>query len=149
MEKHIIIDTLQELCNDGIRENEVPVAALIVENDKIISKAYNLVEKTHDFMNHAEIIAIKNAIALKKNWRLDKCTLYVTLEPCTMCAAAISFARIKNLYFGALDEKGGAVLSGVKFYDSPTCHHKPNVISGILAQESSELLKEFFKNKRN
>ena len=74
--------------------------------------------------------------------------MYVTLEPCTMCAAAISFARIKNLYFGALDEKGGAVVSGVKFYEASTCHHKPNVEEGILAEESATLLKEFFSKKR-
>lgn len=134
MEKHIIIDTLKELCNDAIRENEVPVAALIVENDKIISKAYNLVEKTHDFMNHAEIIAIKNAIALKKNWRLDKCTLYVTLEPCSMCREIIKKSRIKNVIYYSRQNEYNTEKEPEYLYNDNTYF--------------SQVLSNFFKNKR-
>lgn len=134
MEKHIIIDTLKELCNDAIRENEVPVAALIVENDKIISKAYNLVEKTHDFMNHAEIIAIKNAIALKKNWRLDKCTLYVTLEPCSMCREIIKKSRIKNVIYYSRQNEYNTEKEPKYLYNDNTYF--------------SQVLSNFFKNKR-
>ena len=105
-------------------------------------------EDVSDATAHAEVEVIRKACAKLKQNRLRGFDLYVTLEPCTMCAAAISFARIENLYFGAEDKKGGAVLNGVKFFDAPTCHHKPKVFSGILAEESSLLLKDFFKQKR-
>ena len=97
---------------------------------------------------HAEIVAIQDAckkLGTNRHWGMD---LYVTLEPCTMCAAAISFARIENLYFGAQDAKGGGVISGVKFYDAKTCHHKPKVHYGILEEDCSNILKDFFANKR-
>ena len=131
-------------------KDEVPVGVVLVDNltGKIVARAHNKTEYGLDPTAHAEIQAIQKAakkLQSKRLWHLD---MYVTLEPCTMCAAAISFARIENLFIGATDEKGGAVLSGVKFFESPTCHHKPNVITGILAGESSDLLKTFFKNKR-
>ena len=131
--------------------DEVPIGAVIVDptTQKIIAKAHNKTEFGQDITAHAEILALRKAcrkLKAKRLWNLD---LYVTLEPCTMCAAAISFARIKNLYFGAYDEKGGAVTNGVKFYEQKTCHHKPNVIGGILENECSQILKDFFKNKRN
>lgn len=151
MEKEDYMKIALELAKKAAENDEVPVAALVVnpQSGEIIATAANESAHGSDSTAHAEILAIRRACEKLGSVRLWDLDMYVTLEPCTMCAAAISFARIKNLYFGALDEKGGAVLSGVKFYDSPTCHHKPNVISGILAQESSELLKEFFKNKRN
>ena len=130
--------------------DEVPIGAVIVnpEDGKIVAKAYNKTEYGQDVTAHAEILAIRKAckkLQTKRLWGLD---LYVTLEPCAMCAAAISFARIRRIVFGAVDEKGGAVVSGTKFYQSKTCHHKPEVVSGILAQESAQILKVFFKNKR-
>lgn len=131
-------------------QDEVPVGAVVVnpESDEIISEAHNLSEHGSDALAHAEIIAIRKACEKLKINRLRDMDLYVTLEPCTMCAAAISFSRIKNLYFGAFDEKGGAVVNGVKFFDAATCHHKPNVEGGILEEDCSRILKEFFKKKR-
>jgi tRNA(Arg) A34 adenosine deaminase TadA len=131
-------------------KNEVPIGAVIVDpiTQKIIAKAHNKTEFGQDITAHAEILALRKAcrkLKAKRLWNLD---LYVTLEPCTMCAAAISFARIKRVIYGAYDEKGGAIDSGVKFFQSKTCHHKPEVVSGILKDESSQLLKDFFKNKR-
>ena len=131
-------------------QDEVPIGAVVVnpENGEIISEAYNLSEHVADASAHAEILAIRKACEKLKFNRLRGMDLYVTLEPCTMCAAAISFARIQNLYFGAVDAKGGAVVSGVKFYDSPTCHHRPEVQGGIMERECGQILKDFFKAKR-
>lgn len=131
-------------------QDEVPIGAVVVnpENGEIVSEAYNLSEHIADASAHAEILAIRKACEKLKCNRLRGMDLYVTLEPCTMCAAAISFARIQNLYFGAIDAKGGAVVSGVKFYDSPTCHHRPEVQGGIMERECGQILKDFFKAKR-
>ncbi len=138
-----------QLAKQAVAEDEVPVGAVVVDSaGKIIAEAYNQSAHSGDATAHAEILAIQRACAKLKTTRLWDCDMYVSLEPCTMCAAAISFARIKNLYFGATDEKGGAVISGVKFYDSPTCHHKPVVEGGICAAECGKILKDFFKAKR-
>ena len=139
-----------ELAKEAAKNDEVPIAALIVDSasGEIVASAANESAHSGDATSHAEILAIRRACVKLKTTRLWDLDMYVTLEPCTMCAAAISFARIKNLYFGALDEKGGAVISGVKFYEASTCHHKPNVEEGILAEESATLLKEFFSKKR-
>jgi tRNA(Arg) A34 adenosine deaminase TadA len=138
-----------QLAKQAVAEDEVPVGAVVVSADgEIIAEAYNQSAHSGDATAHAEILAIQRACAKLKTTRLWDCDMYVSLEPCTMCAAAISFARIKNLYFGATDEKGGAVISGVKFYDSPTCHHKPEVKGGICAAECGKILKDFFKAKR-
>ena len=131
-------------------QDEVPIGAVVVnpENGEIVSEAYNLSEHVADASAHAEILAIRKACEKLKCNRLRGMDLYVTLEPCTMCAAAISFARIQNLYFGAADAKGGAVVSGVKFYYSPPCHHRPEVQGGIMERECGQILKDFFKAKR-
>ena len=131
-------------------QDEVPIGAVVVnpENGEIVSEAYNLSEHVADASAHAEILAIRKACEKLKCNRLRGMDLYVTLEPCTMCAAAISFARIQNLYFSSVDAKGGAVVSGVKFYDSPTCHHRPEVQGGIMERECGQILKDFFKAKR-
>ncbi len=139
------------LANQAASQDEIPVGCLIVDpiTNTIIAQAHNLSQHTEDATSHAEIIAIRQACKKLKQNRLWDMDMYVTLEPCTMCAAAISFARIKNLYFGAFDEKGGAVTNGIKFYEQPTCHHRPNVKGGILEQQCSEMLKKFFQNKRH
>lgn len=139
-----------ELAQKAAINDEVPIGAIIVDNKsgEIISEAYNLSEHVLDATAHAEIIAIRKACVKLGTNRLRGMNLYVTLEPCTMCATAISFARIENLYFGAFDTKGGAVVNGVKFYESPTCHHRPNVQGGIMEAECSQILKDFFKAKR-
>ena len=138
-----------ELARQAALEDEVPIGAVIVdpEEDKIIAEAYNQSEHILDATAHAELAAIQKACRKLGQNRLRGMDLYVTLEPCTMCAGAISFARINNLYFGAYDAKGGAVASGVRFYDAPTCHHRPTV-QGILEEECGQILKDFFRNKR-
>ncbi|MBR1904079.1 MAG: nucleoside deaminase [Alphaproteobacteria bacterium] len=138
------------LAQKAAKTDEVPVGAIIVnpENGEILAQAYNQSAHSGDATAHAEILAIQQACAKLKTTRLWGLDLYVTLEPCTMCAAAISFARIAHLYFGATDEKGGAVISGVRFYEAPTCHHRPQYTGGICAEECSQILKDFFAHKR-
>jgi tRNA(adenine34) deaminase len=127
---------------------EVPVGCVIVRNGVLIARAGNRTLADCDPTGHAELLAIRAASAALGSERLTDCDLYVTLEPCTMCAAAMSFARIRRLYFGAPDPKGGAVEHGVRFFGSPTCHHRPQVYGGIGEQESAELLKVFFAARR-
>ena len=128
---------------------EVPVGAVIV-NDKgqIIARTGNASISICDPTAHAEILAMRDAAYQSQNYRLSGMTLYVTLEPCTMCAGAISNARLARVVYGASDVKGGAVENGVKFFDQETCHHRPSVTSGILADEASAMLKSFFKTRR-
>lgn len=139
-----------KLAEKAQAKDEIPVGCLIVDpkEGKIIAKAHNQNQHSPDATAHAEIKAIQKACKKLGQNRLRDMDMYVTLEPCTMCAAAISFARIKNLYFGAFDSKGGAVVNGVKFYEQNTCHHRPHVISGILESECADIIKKFFKAKR-
>ncbi|QNL20327.1 nucleoside deaminase [Hyphobacterium sp. CCMP332] len=129
---------------------EVPVGAVIVDpaTDQVFAKAGNAPIAGHDPTAHAEIRAIRIAAEKLGNYRLSGLEMYVTLEPCAMCAGAISFARIGRVVFGASDEKGGAVLHGPRFFDQPTCHWKPELVSGVLAEQSSELLRVFFRKRR-
>lgn len=127
---------------------EVPVGAVIVRDGLVIARAGNRTLADRDPTAHAEIVAIRLACAALGSERLPGCDLYVTLEPCPMCAAAISFARIRRLYFGAADVKGGAVENGVRLYASPTCHHRPEVYGGIGETASAELLRDFFRDRR-
>lgn len=140
-----------ELAERAVQLDEVPVGAIIVdpESDEIIARAHNLVEARLDPTAHAEILAIKAACEALGQKRLTGYNLYVSLEPCPMCAAAISFARINHLYFGAWDEKSGGVEHGPNFYATPQCHHVPDVTGGILADECGGLLTNFFKAKRD
>jgi len=128
--------------------HEVPVGCAIVRGDEVIARAGNRTLRDRDPTAHAELLAIRAAAAKLGSERLTDCDLYVTLEPCAMCAAAISFARIRRLYFGAADPKGGAVEHGVRFFAAPTCHHRPEVYGGIDEKESAALLKEFFQARR-
>lgn len=139
------------LAHQAARQDEIPVGCLVVNptTNEIIAATHNLSQHSEDATAHAEILAIRQACSKLGQNRLRGMDMYVTLEPCTMCAAAISFARINHLYFGAYDPKGGAVVNGVKFYDQPTCHHKPEITGGILENECSALLKTFFQQKRN
>jgi tRNA(adenine34) deaminase len=127
---------------------EVPVGCVIVHNGAAIARAGNRTLADRDPTAHAELLAIREAAAVLGTERLTVCDLYVTLEPCTMCAAAMSFARIRRLYYGAADPKGGAVESGVRFFSSPTCHHRPDVYGGIGEREAARLLKDFFAARR-
>jgi tRNA(adenine34) deaminase len=131
------------------RLGETPVGAVIVSPlGEIAGRGHNLVIAQSDPTAHAEILAIREACLAAKSERLPGYDIYVTLEPCAMCAAAISFARIRRLYFGASDEKGGGVEHGVRFFSAPTCHHAPEVYGGIAEARASALLKEFFRKLR-
>src|SRR5215471_9887133 len=128
---------------------ETPVGAIVAAPDGAIAgRGHNLVITSSDPTAHAEILAIRQACVAAKAERLSGYDLYVTLEPCAMCAAAISFARIRRLYFGAPDEKGGAVENGVRFFTNPSCHHRPEVYGGIEERRAGELLRRFFAEKR-
>lgn len=130
-------------------KNEVPIGAVIVRNGKIISRAYNTREKTQQALNHAEIIAIQKACKKLKSWRLNDCEMYVTLEPCCMCAGAILNARIKRLHIACLDDAHGAVVSKYNILTDGTLYHKTDIIVGEMENESKKLMKLFFKNLRN
>jgi tRNA(adenine34) deaminase len=127
---------------------EVPVGCVIVRDGAVVARAGNRTLADRDPTAHAEIIAIRAAAASLGSERLDACDLYVTLEPCAMCAGAVAFARVRRLYYGAADPKGGAVDNGVKFFASPTCHHRPEVYGGLAEAEAGALLKEFFRERR-
>ena len=127
---------------------EVPIGAVLVHEGRVLARDGNRTLELNDPTAHAEIMVIRKAGSVLGSQRLIGCDLYVTLEPCPMCAAAISFARIRRLYFAALDEKGGAVESGVRLYSQPTCHHAPEVYSGMAEREGAELLKDFFRLRR-
>ncbi len=127
---------------------EVPVGCVIVRDGAVIAVAHNRTLTDRDPTAHAETIAIRAAAAKLGSERLTGCDLHVTLEPCAMCAAAMSFARIRRLYYGAADLKGGAVDSGVRFFAQPTCHHRPDVYGGISEAEAAALLRGFFEARR-
>ena len=147
-------DTYMRLALDeaaaAASRGEVPVGAVLVEaaTGAVLAKAGNRVEELADPTAHAEVLAIREAGRLRGRPRLPDCDLYVTLEPCAMCAAAISFARIRRLYFGASDPKGGAVEHGPRFFAQPTCHHAPDVYGGIREGEAAALLRAFFAERR-
>src|SRR6516164_2377619 len=138
---------LEEARAAGSR-GEVPVGCVIVHDGAVIARAGNRTLVDHDPTAHAELVAIRAAAAALGSERLEDCDLYVTLEPCAMCAGAVSFARIRRLYYGAADPKGGAVDNGVQFFTSPTCHHRPEVYGGLGEAEASALLKAFFRERR-
>jgi tRNA(adenine34) deaminase len=132
----------------AVDAGEVPVGCVIVRGDEVIAQAHNRTLADRDPTAHCEMLAIRRAADALASERLTDCDLYVTLEPCTMCAAAISFARIRRLYYGAADPKGGAVENGVRFFASATCHHRPEVYGGIAEAEAAALLTEFFRARR-
>ncbi len=127
---------------------EVPVGCAIVRDGAVLARAGNRTLRDRDPTAHAEMLAVRAAAAALGSERLVGCDLYVTLEPCAMCAAAIAFARIRRLYYGAADPKGGAVEHGVKFYSAATCHHRPEVYGGMGEQEAADLLRAFFAERR-
>lgn len=139
------------LAQKAAEAGEAPIGAIIVDpvTNQMIAEAHNQPITDHDPSSHAELLAIRRAGAALGNYRLRAgLTLYVTLEPCTMCAGAISHARIARLVYGAPDVKGGAVDNGVRFFEQPTCHWRPQVIGGVMADESAALLRAFFKARR-
>ncbi len=130
------------------RRGEVPVGAVVVAGGRVLARAGNRVEETGDPTAHAEMLAIRAASEALGAPRLVDCELHVTLEPCPMCAAAISLARIKRLHFGAYDPKSGGVDHGPRVFDHPTCHHRPEIVGGVRETEAGELLKGFFRERR-
>jgi len=129
---------------------EAPIGAIIVDptTDEIIAEAHNQPISLKDPTGHAEILALRKAAIKRDNYRLTGLEMFVTLEPCAMCAGAISHARIKRVVFAADDAKGGAVLNGPKFFDQPTCHWRPEISAGLMAEDSAKMLKDFFKARR-
>lgn len=131
------------------RRGEVPVGAVIVDaSGVVLAQAGNRTLELHDPTAHAELLAIRAAAARRGNARLIDCDLYVTLEPCPMCAGAIAHARLRRVYFGAHDPKGGGVLNGPRVFDHPTCHHRPEIYDGIGAEAAGDILRTFFKTRR-
>jgi tRNA(adenine34) deaminase len=142
------MDLALKVAEQAGKSGEVPIGCVIVRDYEVIATAGNLTLSRRDPTAHAEVLAIRQAAERIGTERLTDCDLYVTLEPCAMCAGAISFARIRRLYYGAADPKGGAVESGVRFFASPTCHHAPDVYPGIGERASATLLREFFRERR-
>lgn len=139
-----------EQAEQAARRDEVPIGAILQDNKTgdVLAIAGNQTIEMNDPTAHAEILCIRRACKEAESQRIPNTTLYVTLEPCTMCAAAIAFARIDKIVIGALDPKGGGIVHGAKFFDQPTCHHKIEIEHGILKDECSAILKNFFKDKR-
>ena len=137
-----------DLAVEAAGAGEVPVGAVVTRGEEIVAKAGNAMRGSNDPTAHAEMVAIRAAAAALGTSRLDDCTLWVTLEPCAMCAAAIGLARFRELRFGAEDPKGGGVIHGAKVFAQPTCHHRPDVLGGIGEAESAELLRAFFAERR-
>jgi tRNA(Arg) A34 adenosine deaminase TadA len=144
-----MLEALKE-AKKALKQEEVPIGAILVNNKtgNIAARAHNSTIQNHDPTCHAEINAIRAVCEIEKTQRIPDYDLYVTLEPCSMCAAAISFARINKLVFGVSDEKGGAVINGPRFFEQKTCHHKPKTITNVNLQECGKILKQFFQNKR-
>jgi tRNA(adenine34) deaminase len=142
------MDLALKVAEKAGKSGEVPIGCVIVRDYEVIATAGNLTLSRRDPTAHAEVLAIRQAAERIGTERLTDCDMYVTLEPCTMCAGAISFARIRRLYYGAADPKGGAVESGVRFFASPTCHHAPDVYPGLGERESAVLLQAFFRERR-
>lgn len=128
---------------------EVPVGAVVVRDGEVLARAGNRTRELNDPTAHAEVLAIRAACAMLGQERLPGCDLYVTLEPCPMCAAAISFARIGRLYYGAADPKSGGVAHGARVFEHPQCHHAPEVYDGIGGEAAARLLKDFFADRRD
>lgn len=137
-----------ELARESAEAGEVPVGAVVTCNDEIVVEARNAMRGSSDPTAHAEMVAIRAAAEKLGTSRLDDCTLWVTLEPCAMCAAAVSLARMKALRFGAEDPKGGGVVHGPRIFSQPTCHHRPDILGGIGEEESAALLRAFFEARR-
>jgi tRNA(adenine34) deaminase len=137
-----------DAARDAALAGEVPVGAVVMRHGAIVTVAANAPRALRDPTAHAEMLAIRAAAHALQRERLEDCDLWVTLEPCTMCAGAISHARIARLYYAAADAKGGAVEHGVRFFAQPTCHHRPEVFAGIGEREASALLRDFFATRR-
>ena len=142
------MDLALQLAAESAAAGEAPVGAVVVEGERVLASARNRMREKADPTAHAEFEAIRAALALRGSGRLDGCDLYVSLEPCAMCAGAIAHARIRRLYYGADDPKAGAVENGVRLFSQPSCHHRPEVVAGLGAARSADLLRGFFEGLR-
>jgi tRNA(adenine34) deaminase len=142
------MDLALALAEEAARHGEAPVGAVVVESGEVLAAERNRMKALGDPTAHAEMLAIRAALARRGTGRLDGCDLYVTLEPCAMCAGAIAHARLRRIYFAAEDIKAGAVENGIRLFEQPTCHHHPEVVSGIGASRSEAMLQAFFKALR-
>jgi tRNA(Arg) A34 adenosine deaminase TadA len=142
------MDLALALAEEAAANDEAPVGAVIVENGEVLAAERNRMRELNDPTAHAEMLAIRRALAKRGTGRLDGCDLYVTLEPCAMCAGAIAHTRVRRVYYGAEDPKAGAVDHGVRLFASPNCHHRPEVIAGLGEKRSAELLRAFFGKLR-
>lgn len=143
------MDLALALAEEAAAHGEAPVGAVVMEGDVVLAAERNRMKALNDPTSHAEMLAIRVALAKRGTGRLDGCDLYVTLEPCAMCAGAIAHVRLRRVYFAAEDIKAGAVENGVRLFEQPTCHHHPEVIGGISASRSEALLRDFFRGLRN
>ncbi|MBE7733884.1 nucleoside deaminase [Devosia faecipullorum] len=143
------MDLALRLAEEAAACGEAPIGAVVMENDRVLAAERNRMQALGDPTAHAEMLAIRAALAARGTGRLDGCDLYVTLEPCAMCAGAIAHARLRRVYFAAEDVKAGAVENGIRLFDQPTCHHRPEVIGGLSAARSEKLLVEFFRQLRD
>jgi tRNA(adenine34) deaminase len=147
MHDHFMRIALEE-AEQALRENEVPVGAVIVHEGRVIARSHNQREQLHDPTAHAEMVAITQAAESRQSWRLDGCTLYVTLEPCPMCAGAILQARLPAVVYGATDPKAGAVDTLFRLLDDPRLNHRVETVAGVLAAPCGEILSRFFQEQR-
>jgi tRNA(adenine34) deaminase len=142
------MDLALSLAEAAAADGDAPVGAVVVENGVVLAAERNRMKALNDPTAHAEMLAIRTALAKRGTGRLDGCDLYVTLEPCAMCAGAIAHVRLRRVYFGAEDTKAGAVENGIRLFEQPTCHHRPEVIAGLGASRSEALLRDFFRALR-
>ena len=149
-DRHSFMNLALAEAERGASVGEVPVGAVLVDgsNGEVLAKSHNLVEELTDPTAHAELLVIREVAAQRGAKRLEKCDLYVTLEPCPMCAQAVAFARLRRVYYAASDPKGGGIEHGPRIFTQPTCHHRPEIYSGIDEARASALLKDFFKERR-
>jgi tRNA(adenine34) deaminase len=142
------MDMALALAAEAANHGEAPIGAVIVEGRRVLAAERNRMQELRDPTAHAEMLAIRAALSQRNTGRLDGCDLYVTLEPCAMCAGAIAHTRLRRIYFAAEDSKAGAVENGIRLFDQPTCHHHPEVIGGVQAAKSESLLLDFFRKLR-
>ena len=146
---HTVMERAIQQAERAAERDEVPVGAVLVSPDgEVLAEDGNRTREWNDPTAHAEMVVMRQAAKMLGQWRLDGCTLYVTLEPCAMCAGAISMAKVAKVIYGAPDPKGGGVDHGGKFFTQPTCHHRPEVISGVSAEACGEILRGFFRERR-